>query len=110
MVSGRSADSVCLALRTANLGVRTIGGDSLDERLTESRGSQGAPDWSPDGRFLLSNSLDFSEPTALFKVPGPRGSYDMAIDGTRILALTPIGNEAPWSMTLVVNWPALLKK
>jgi serine/threonine protein kinase/Tol biopolymer transport system component len=71
---------------------------------------------APDGTLMtvsvrsVSRSLDFGEPMPLFKVPGPRGTYDVTADGTAILAIARIGNEAAWSMTLVVNWPALLKK
>jgi Tol biopolymer transport system component len=58
----------------------------------------------------VANSLTFGEPKPLFKIAGRAGAYDVAPDGQRILALPPAGDDAAPSMTLVVNWPTLVKK
>jgi len=58
----------------------------------------------------LPNSLTVGEPKPLFKISGRAGTYDVAPDGQRILALPPTGDNAASSMTVVVNWPTLLKK
>jgi hypothetical protein len=58
----------------------------------------------------IPNSLIVGEPKPLFKIAGRAGTYDVAPDGQRILALPPAGDDAAPSMTVVVNWPTLLKK
>jgi eukaryotic-like serine/threonine-protein kinase len=57
-----------------------------------------------------SNSLADGDPKPLFKIAGRAGTYDVAPEGQRILALPPARDDAPASMTIVVNWLALLKK
>ena len=58
----------------------------------------------------VPNSLTVGEPKPLFKISGRAGSYDVAPDGQHILALPPADDNAASSMTVVVNWPTLLKK
>jgi eukaryotic-like serine/threonine-protein kinase len=58
----------------------------------------------------LPNSLTFGEPKPLFKIAGRAGTFDVAPDGQRILALPPAGDDAAPSMTVVVNWPTLVRK
>jgi dipeptidyl aminopeptidase/acylaminoacyl peptidase len=58
----------------------------------------------------VSNALTVGEPKPLFKIPGRAGTYDVTADGQRILALPPAGSDSAPSMTVVVNWPMLLKK
>ncbi len=58
----------------------------------------------------VPNSLTFGKPKPLFKIGGRAGTYDVAPDGQRILALPPARDNAASSMTVVVNWPTLLKK
>jgi eukaryotic-like serine/threonine-protein kinase len=58
----------------------------------------------------VPNSLTVGEPQPLFKIAGRAGTYDVASDGQRILALPPASDDAAPSMTVVVNWPTLLKK
>jgi eukaryotic-like serine/threonine-protein kinase len=58
----------------------------------------------------VPNSLTVGEPKPLFKISGRAGTYDVAPDGKRILALPPAGDNAASSMTVVVNWQTLLKK
>jgi hypothetical protein len=43
--------------------------------------------------------------------PSGRGyPYDVSLDGRRFLVNVPVENTASVPMTLVVNWPALMKK
>jgi Tol biopolymer transport system component len=87
------------------------------------------PRWRRDGKEIVY--LDFSMTTlmsasvttdhdrfdvlgvtplfALAKV-GPRSSYDISPDGQRILAVTQNDEAAATPLTLVLNWPAILKK
>jgi hypothetical protein len=58
----------------------------------------------------LPNSLTFGEPKPLFRIAGRAGTFDIAPDGQRILALPPVDDGAAPSMTVVVNWPTLAKK
>jgi Tol biopolymer transport system component len=58
---------------------------------------------------VVANSLSFGESKPLFKITGRVSSYDVASDGQRILALAPANDNGEPSMTVVVNWPALLK-
>jgi eukaryotic-like serine/threonine-protein kinase len=58
---------------------------------------------------VVANSPDFLEPKPLFKITGRVSSYDVASDGQRILALPAADDNAGPSMTVVVNWPTLLK-
>ena len=83
------------------------------------------PRWRADGRELFyaapdamlmavtvrttSSSLQFGAPIALFKVQGPPGSFDVAADGQRVLALTATGSERS-NVVLIVNWPAVVPK
>jgi Tol biopolymer transport system component len=56
------------------------------------------------------HSLTFGEPKPLFKIAGRAGTFDIAPDGQRILALPPVDDDAAPSMTVVVNWPTLVRK
>ena len=58
----------------------------------------------------VPDSLTVGEPKPLFKISGRAGSYDVAPDGRHILALPPADDNAAPSMTLVLDWQALLKK
>jgi Tol biopolymer transport system component len=64
----------------------------------------------------LQNSLTFGDPKPLFKIPGRAGPlrqariFDVAPDGQRILALPPADDDAAPSMTVVVNWPTLVRR
>jgi len=70
---------------------------------------------APDGTLIavpiqvVANSLSLGEPKPLFKMTGQVSGYDVASDGQRILALPPADDNAEPSMTVVVNWPMLLK-
>jgi serine/threonine protein kinase/Tol biopolymer transport system component len=87
------------------------------------------PMWRGDGRELLyldarNNVLmsaavtlerdraDVGEVKPLFKLAkvGARITYGVSPDGQRILAVTENAEAAAGPLTLVVNWPALLKK
>jgi Tol biopolymer transport system component len=95
------------------------------KRRISSQGGDFAQ-WGQDGKELfytapdntlmavlvqaVPNSLTVGEPKPLFKISGRAGTYDVAPDGKRILALPPAGDNAASSMTVVVNWQTLLKK
>jgi eukaryotic-like serine/threonine-protein kinase len=86
------------------------------------------PAWGPDGRELFyaspdnmltsvslkagADSIEPSTPRELFPLPiydPGLYSYDVAPDGQRFLIPGP-AQQAPEPLTLIVNWPALLKK
>jgi hypothetical protein len=93
------------------------------------------PEWGAGGRelFYLSlddklmevslkvgaDSIESSPPRELFRLPVPsffgvgggigRSPYEASRDGRRFLVLTS-SETAPQPLTVIVNWPALLKK
>jgi hypothetical protein len=87
----------------------------------------GYPQWGPNGRELFyvsadnrlmavdvrlgADTVEPSAPRELFRLPvrSPAGStYEPSRDGQRFLVLTS-PETAPQSLTMIVNWPALLK-
>jgi serine/threonine protein kinase/Tol biopolymer transport system component len=87
------------------------------------------PRWRADGKEILfmsgpdnklmsakvalgKDSVEVLEVKALFELPwiGPRMTFDVTLDGERILALTQTANAGAAPLTLVTNWPALLRK
>ena len=84
------------------------------------------PMWGPDGRELYYESLDsklvavslklgadsveHSAPRELFALPPSTGSppYDIAPDGKRFLVR--VEAQSNPGLTMVTNWPALIKK
>jgi hypothetical protein len=106
--------------------------DSFPEARGKKRISTGGgrfPEWGAGGRelFYLSpddklmavslklgaNTVEASAPRELFRMPVPNsdflGNYEVSHDGQRFLLLTNLEGR-PRSLTLIVNWPALLKK
>jgi Tol biopolymer transport system component len=103
-------------------------------RVSTSGGIQ--PRWGPDGRelFFVNVSLGTSAaemmtvpvqpssarfasgaPVSLFKVPMASKlligrDYDVSPDGQRFLVGTVVGNAQSTPVTIVLNWPAGLKK
>jgi Tol biopolymer transport system component len=92
-----------------------------------STGGGRFPHWGPGGRELFYVSLDGKlmavslrlagdalEPSSareLFAVPAAEGGvgvYDVSPDGQRFLVAQP--QQASQGLTVIVNWPALLKK
>jgi Tol biopolymer transport system component len=92
-----------------------------------STGGGGFPEWSPDGRelFYLSpglklmqvslkrgtDSIEPSSPRELFALPTANDGYspyEVAPDGQRFLVRA--APQAGQPLTLIVNWPALMKK
>jgi len=90
-----------------------------------------APVWRADGKelfFLSSDSklisvairpgaiFDAAAPTPLFSIPGDLldvgvvTQYDVALDGQRFLMNLETPTEGHRMITLVTNWPSLLKK
>ena len=94
-----------------------------------SKGGGTCPQWGAEGRELFYVSPDFklmvvslkltgdsvepSVPQELFPLPGVDNGlcpYDTSLDGKRFLVrATPERGASP-SLTVIVNWPALLKK
>jgi eukaryotic-like serine/threonine-protein kinase len=89
-------------------------------RISENGGSR--PQWGPGGRELFYQSLDnkvmvvnvtlepdsvkASTPRELFAVPSD-SFFEVAPDGQRFLVTMP--DPTPHPLTMIVNWPALLK-
>lgn len=61
---------------------------------------------------LDRDRVEVGEVKPLFELPkvGPRLAYDVSPDGTRILAVTQPAQTTSIPLTLIVNWPALLKQ
>jgi eukaryotic-like serine/threonine-protein kinase len=93
-----------------------------------STGGGTEPRWRRDGRELFylapdrklmsvivkaGATFEADAPRALFEPVLPAGAlrqtYSVSSDGQRFLLNTPLEGPSP-SMTLVINWPALLKK
>jgi hypothetical protein len=85
------------------------------------------PVWRADGReiiYLANNQvmsasvtarghdIHVGEVKALFQHTkiGPRKAHDIAPDGQRILAVTRRAETASSPLTLIINWPALVKQ
>ena len=104
---------------------------STDQKTPVSTGGGLQPRWSKDGRelfYLRADGMLVSvavrtrptfEPgkvTPLFKTKLPtslnayRMDYVPAGDGQRFLMKIPVEGTTPPSITVVVNWPALLKR
>jgi Tol biopolymer transport system component len=84
------------------------------EVISKNGGTQ--PQWRGDGRELYYLAADGSiMQVALFKTTSPsafnpyRNDFVPAADGKRFLIKVPVSREAP-AITVVLNWPALLKK
>ena len=106
--------------------------DTFPEPLNKVRISTGGgvfPEWSPDGRELFYVSLDMklmavtlktggdsieaSVPRELFALPTFNNSfapYDVAPDGQRFLVRALPEGQVSEPLTLLSNWPALLKQ
>ena len=87
------------------------------------------PKWRRDGKELFyitpddkiiavpmaqqAGSIVIGKPEALFQAtpaPGSLGpTYDVSADGKKFVVVSPLQNSYP-PLTLVTNWPALLKK
>ncbi|MGC1105014.1 MAG: hypothetical protein WA876_00610 [Candidatus Acidiferrales bacterium] len=95
-----------------------------------SSGGGDVPKWRGDGKELFyispdhkmmaagiseqGSGISIGKATPLFTVnlagtPGGR-TYAVGPRGQKFLAITPLGGTGPQAVTLVVNWPALLKK
>lgn len=88
------------------------------------------PAWRGDGKELFylspgnevmavavktdSRTLQAGVPQTLFQAQlspmGGRNNYALSPDGQRLLMLVPAGDAKPSPVTVVLNWPALLKK
>jgi len=98
-------------------------------RVRISTGGGQYPEWSPDGRELYyasldsklmavnlktaGDSLEASTPRELFALPvfeNGYNPYDVAPDGQRFLVLALPEGQVSQPLTLLSNWPALLKQ
>jgi len=106
--------------------------DAFPEARNKVRISTGGgqfPEWSSDGRdlFYMSpglklmqvslkrgpGSIEPSTPRELFALPIPNDGvspYEIAPDGQRFLVRATPEKQAGRPLTLIVNWPALMKK
>ena len=60
-----------------------------------------------------ADTIEFSAPQPLFPLPASyvaTYSYDVARDGQRFLVIAPFRRQPREPLTVVVNWPALLRK
>lgn len=99
-----------------------------DGKWQISRDGGRAPKWTSDGKQLIygtgsgafavdvrvnGNAFEAGAPQRLFRVPtaGNIFSWDMTGDGKRFLIAAPVGTSTTQSpITVLMNWPALLKK
>jgi Tol biopolymer transport system component len=101
------------------------GAASTGAGVLVSRGGGTAPRWRGDGRelFYLAQSgkmmavevtagpeLRVGEPTPLFQAPPGSVVGDVTTDGRRFLLVTPVAPSGAVPFTVVLNWPAGLKK
>jgi len=131
-----SPDDKTLAYTSAENGRSEVFVQSLatSERTPASIGSGGSePRWRRDGKELFYLSADQNlmavsisgtgghlttgVPSTLFHVDVPLGigwvfgwNYDVSADGQRFLVNEPAGPASEPTLTVVVNWPALLKE
>jgi hypothetical protein len=106
--------------------------DAFPERRNKVQVSAGGgvfAEWSPDGRELFylapdsklmqvslkraSDSLEPSPPQELFALPIAQDGlppYQVAPDGRKFLVRATPEKQAGRPLTLIVNWPALMKK
>ncbi len=98
-------------------------------RVRISTGGGDFPEWSPDGRALFyvsqdlklmqvslkrgTDSIEPSSPRELFALPAGNDGYspyEVSPDGQRFLVRATPEKRAGQPLTLIVNWPALMKK
>ncbi len=98
-------------------------------RWEVSSGGGAWPRWRRDGKELFYISLDnklvsteiVEQPTSLVigkvqplfevsPIPSPGWQYDVSADGRKFVVVTQDAHQSAAPLTLVVNWPALLKK
>jgi eukaryotic-like serine/threonine-protein kinase len=91
-----------------------------------STGGGSFPRWRDDGKELIYVSLDrrtvmsaevvtkpafqVSASKALFQLPAGAGTPAVTGDGKRFLVAVPVIQSGPQQFTVVLNWPAGLKK
>ena len=104
---------------------------STGGKITISSGGGTQPRWSRNGRELFylradgtlmavavktQPTFESTTVTPLFKTPLPatmnayRMDYVPAADGQRFLMKVPVENTSPPSITVVLNWPSLIRK
>ena len=110
--------------------VRTVpkeaGGPATPEKKQVSLEGGQFPVWRADGKeivyrapggMLMSVAVDTSrgtlqlgKPTPLFPLDSTTTGFDLAADGSRILVNRPVADTSEPPVTVIVNWPTLLKK
>jgi eukaryotic-like serine/threonine-protein kinase len=108
--------------------VQTFPASGQQWQVSSRGGAQ--PRWRRDGKELFyispsnqlmaadlklsDNSLEIGIPKVLFQAhpqgfPGPRNMYTVSADGQRFL-INSLADAAPQPLSVIVNWPAELKK
>jgi serine/threonine protein kinase len=125
-----SPDGHWIAYQSEESGVREVYVSSFPgpgEKWQVSTAGGFLPNWRRDGRELfylspddkimavpvrLDPTFQAGSPTALFSVRPPAGrwAFDVSADGQRFLVNTDVGEEPTPSLTLLVDWTALLKE
>jgi Tol biopolymer transport system component len=125
-------DPQCVAYTSDESGRQEVYVDAFPEvrnKMQISTAGGGFPEWSPDGRELFyvspdlklllvslkrgTNSVEPSSPRELFALPIANDGvspYQVAPDGQRFLVRATPEKQAGQPLTLIVNWPALMKK
>jgi Tol biopolymer transport system component len=96
--------------------VRTFPG--AEGKQIISQGGGHSPHWRGDGKELFYLSADGKlmaaevggSPKALFEPPRGFGAWDAASDGKRFVFAAPLDQNAQAPFTVVLNWPAALKR
>jgi Tol biopolymer transport system component len=98
-----------------------MGGPAAGARMPVSIAGGAQPAWRADGKMMSVSvdsggaSLKLSLPEPLFPTRlqfdlGPFRQYDVSADGKRFLLAQPLEESTSVPITVIVNWPALLKK
>src|SRR5215831_3316883 len=107
-----------------------MGGPAVSARQQVSIDGGSEPVWRVDGKEIFYLALDgkmmavsvesrpaglkLGTPEALFltslEIDSPLRQYDVSVDGKRFLVARPFQEAASLPITVVVNWPELMKK
>jgi len=107
-----------------------MGGPAVSARQQVSIDGGSEPVWRVDGKEIFYLALDgkmmavsvesrpaglkLGTPEALFltslEIDSPLRQYDVSVDGKRFLVARPLQEAASLPITVVVNWPELMKK
>ncbi|MGH9334106.1 MAG: protein kinase domain-containing protein [Vicinamibacteria bacterium] len=111
--------------RRFEVSVRAFPGTGEDLKRQVSVGGGSRPRWREDGRELFYVSpdkklmavpmgteagLQVGRPAALFQVDARENQYDVTPDGQRFLINLSVADAGSLPLTVVVNWPASLRR